>query len=75
MTKAKKNLSSSYFKPKPIVKFQKKNAKTIKIWVPKTNNNLIRNKYIQHFMNTVHYNPNYVYKGDTGPVWVWIPKT
>ena len=71
----KKNLGSLYSKPKPVVKFQKKNTKTIKIWVPKTNNNLIRNKYIQQFMNSVHYNPNYVYKGDTGPVWVWIPKT
>ena len=74
-TEAKKNLSLLYSKPKPVVKFQKKNVKTIKIWVPKTNNNLIRNKYIQQFMNTVHFNNNYIYKGDTGPKWVWTPKT
>ena len=74
-TEAKKNLSLLYSKPKPIVKFQKKNVKTIKIWVPKTNNNLIRNKRIQIFLNSVHHNPNYIYKRDTGPVWVWTPKT
>ena len=74
-TEAKKNLSLLYSKPKPVVKFQKKNVKTIKIWVPKTNNNLIRNKYIQNFMNTLHLNINYVYKGDTRPTWVWTPKT
>ena len=74
-TEAKKNLSLLYFKPKPVVKFQKRNVKTIKIWVPKTNNNLIRNKYIQQFMNNVHFNNNYIYKGDTGPKWVWTPKT
>ena len=72
-TKAKKNHSLLYSKPKPVVNFQKKNVKTIKIWVPKTNNNLIRNNYIQQFMNTVHH--NYIYKGDTGPVWIWTPKT
>ena len=52
----------------------KEETKIVKIWVPKTNNILIRNKYIKAFMDSVHNNKNYIYKKDTGPNWVWFPK-
>ena len=48
--------------------------KVVKIRVPKTNNVLIRNKYIKTFMDNVHHNENYIYKKDTKPNWVWFPK-
>ena len=50
-------------------------SKTINIWVPKTNNKLIRKKYISSFIENVHNNENYIYKRDTKPTWVWFPKT
>ena len=48
---------------------------SIKIWVPKTNNSLIRNKYIKSFLENVHKSQNYIYKGNTESIWVWFPKT
>ena len=50
-------------------------TKIVKIWVPKTNNILIRNKYIKTFMDSVHNNKNCIYKKDTKPNCVWFPKT
>ena len=50
------------------------NTKTIKIWIPKTNSVLIKNKHIKMFMETVHNNKNYIYKGNSEPLWVWLPK-
>ena len=55
---------------KPILK----ELKTIRLWVPKTNNSLIRKKYITSFIESVHKNKNYIYKGKTEPSWVWFPK-
>ena len=52
----------------------KEETKIVQIWVPKTNNILIRNKYIKTFMDSVHNNKNYIYKKDTEPNWVWFPK-
>ena len=49
-------------------------SKSIKIWVPKTNNNLIRKKYINTFLETVHKNKDYIFNWDTEPSWVWFPK-
>ena len=46
-----------------------KEIKTIRIWIPKTNNNLIRNKYIKSFMGTVHFNDNLFLKGTLNPIW------
>ena len=51
-----------------------KELKTIRLWVPKTNNSLIRRKYITSFIESVHKNKNYIYKGKTEPSWVWFPK-
>ena len=48
------------------------NTKNMKIWIPKTNNNLIRQKHINNFLDNVVYNKNYVHKG-TKPSWVWLP--
>ena len=64
-------------KPKSIIENSRKkiDEKSIKIWVPKTNNNLIRNKYIKTFIEKVHKNQDYVYKGNTESTWVWFPKT
>ena len=50
-------------------------SNTISIWIPKTNNKLIRKKYISSFIEDVHNNKNYIYKRDTKPTWVWFPKT
>ena len=50
------------------------NLKTIKIWIPKINNSLIRKRYINSFIKSVHKNINYIYKGNTEPSWVWFPK-
>ena len=55
-------------------KIDSKRINKIEIWVPKTNNNLIRNKHIKSFMESVHNNKNYLYKRDTKPTWVWLPK-
>lgn len=49
-------------------------SSTIRIWVPKTNNLLIRNKYIDKFLSEVHLNSNFIFKGSTKPEWVWLPK-
>ena len=69
----KKILSS----PKSIRVNPKRNDRTnsIKIWVPKTNNSLIRNKYIKSFLENVHKSQNYIFKGNTESTWVWFPKT
>ena len=66
-----------FSKPKSnIVEPKRKNEiKAIKIWVPKTNNSLIRNKYIKSFLENVHKSQNYIYKGTTESTWVWFPKT
>ena len=59
---------------KPLKSNITSNIKNIKIWIPKTNNNLIRQKHIDNFLNNVVYNKNYVCKG-TNPTWVWLPST
>ena len=63
-------------KPKSTIVQPKRdqNSKTIKIWVPKTNNSLIRNKYIKSFLENVHKSQNYLYKGNTESSWVWFSK-
>ena len=43
-------------------KNSKSNVKNIKIWIPKTNNNLIRQKHINNFLENVVYNKNYIHK-------------
>ena len=48
--------------------------KSIMIWVPKTNNNLIRKNYIKSFIMSVHKNENFIFKGNSKPNWVWLPK-
>jgi hypothetical protein len=67
--KVAKNLSYKKTKSLPKSTF---NTKIIKIWIPKTNNHLIRQKYINNYMENVVYNKNYIYKG-TKPSWVWLP--
>ena len=66
----KKKESMSKQKPFSKTKF----SKTIQIWVPKTNNNLIRNQYINSFIDSVHKNKNFIFKGNSKPNWVWLPK-
>ena len=61
------------FRPSTTKPFLKE-LKTIRLWVPKTNNSLIRKKYITSFIESVHKNKNYIYKGKTEPSWVWFPK-
>ena len=73
-TNLKRNMDSKQqiLLKKPIK--TKVETKVVKIWVPKTNNVLIRNQYIKTFMDNVHHNENFIYKKDTKPNWVWFPK-
>ena len=51
----------SYIKTRSFSK-SKLNIKNMKIWIPKTNNNLIRQKHINNFVENVVYNKNYIHK-------------
>ena len=72
-TNSKRNIDSKQRLLRKPIK-TKEETKIVQVWVPKTNNILIRNKYIKTFMDSVHNNKNYIYKKDTEPNWVWFPK-
>ena len=66
-TLSKKEIRRNIFYPTTRPK-RNNNSKTIKIWVPKTNNSLIRNKYINTFLETIHKNENYILRGILNPI-------
>lgn len=75
VSKPKRNYASLYTdfsRPKDNGNKKKIIFKTIRIWVPKKNNILIRKKYIEIFLLEVHLNSNFSFKGSTKPEWVWL---
>ena len=68
-----KNYSSLYNRFKKSDTAEKmSNTKIIKIWIPKSNNKLIRQKHINNYLKNVVHNKNYSFKGPK-PSWVWQP--
>jgi len=49
------------------------NQRSIKIWIPKSNYVLIRQKHINKFLIEVHLNKNFKFQNSTKPSWVWLP--